>query len=54
MDGVFEGLAFLAEFLCALAVAPDGRVFCEPYDLVKTFAFGLEVKDTSAAPWRVN
>jgi hypothetical protein len=49
---VFERLAFLAEFLCALAVAPDGGIFGEPYDFIQTLALGLVVKDTSAAPWR--
>ena len=53
VNGVFEGLAFFAEFLRAFAIAPDGGIFGEPYDFIETITFGIEVKDTSAAPWRV-
>jgi len=54
VNRVFKSLAFLAEFLCALAVAPDGGVFRKPYNFIETIALGVVVKDTSAAPWRVN
>jgi hypothetical protein len=52
MHRVFERFFFLAEFLGALAVAPDGRVFGEPYDLVEPLTFIVVVKDTSATPPR--
>ena len=50
VDGVFERLTFLAELLCAFAVTPDSGVFGQPYDFIQTIAFGVVVKDTSAAP----
>jgi hypothetical protein len=46
----FEGFALLAEFLRALIVVPDGGVFDQFSDLGKPLLFGIEVKDTSAAP----
>ena len=43
---------FASEFLRALGVAPDvGRFKLQP-DFDQAFLFGIEVKDTSAFPWR--
>ena len=43
---------FPAEFLRALGVAPDVRLFELPSDFDQALLLGVEVKDTSAFPWR--
>ncbi len=44
----FQHLALAAQFLRALGVLPDGRVFGEFDDFGQAFLLGIEVKDTSA------
>ena len=50
---VFQRLAFLAQFLGAFGVVPDGRVFQRAGDLAQLQGFGIVVKDTSGARPRV-
>jgi hypothetical protein len=45
----FEDLAFLAELLSALRIAPDVGVFGQPDDFAQAQLFLVEVKDTSGA-----
>jgi len=49
MDHVFQRFLFLAEFLRALGVVPDFRVFQRGVDFVQLTFFGRVVKDTPEA-----
>jgi hypothetical protein len=52
-DDPFQRAAFLAQFLGALGVIPDRRVFQQLDDFGQAFLFGIVVKDTSAGRWPV-
>ena len=43
----FQHLALAPQFLCALGVLPDGRVFGEFRYFGQAFLLGIVVKDTS-------
>ena len=51
-DDALQGLLFAAEFLRALGIAPDVRFFELSPDFDQACLLGVEVKDTSAFPWR--
>jgi len=51
-DDPLQAFLFAAEFLRALGVAPDVGLFELPSDFDQAFLLGVEVKDTSAFPWR--
>jgi hypothetical protein len=50
VDDRFEPFLFLAEFLRALLVFPELRVFQLAVQRFEASLLGIEVKDTSAAP----
>jgi len=52
-DNRFQGAAFLAQFLGALGIIPDRRVFQQLDDFSQAFLFAIVVKDTSAGRWPV-
>jgi hypothetical protein len=49
LDDLFECGALAAQFLGALGLVPDGRVFKFPAYFDQAFVFGIEVKDTPSA-----
>jgi hypothetical protein len=51
-DDAVQSLLFPAQLLRALGVAPDIGLLELPPDLDQACLFGVEVKDTSAFPWR--
>jgi hypothetical protein len=53
IDDPFQGAAFLAQFLGALGIIPDRRVFQQLDDFGQAFLFAIVVKDTSAGRWPV-
>jgi hypothetical protein len=49
----FQDAPLLAQFLGALGVIPNRRVFQELDDFGQAFLLGIVVKDTSAGRWPV-
>ena len=47
-DDAFQHFFLPPQFLRALVVVPDGRVFRQPGEFVQPCLLGIEVKDTSA------
>ena len=53
LDDPFQDAPLLAQFLGALGVIPDRRVFQQLDDFGQAFLFAIVVKDTSAGRWPV-